>query len=74
MKNPFETGVPTRHLIYTIVTDVATSSTWRIVENKLWGMTLSKFRESESFSRSIGASIKLCVREHFYKRRKAWTS
>lgn len=50
MKNPFETGVPTRHLIYTIATDVATSSTWRIVENKLWGMTLSKFRESESFS------------------------
>lgn len=50
MKNPFETGVPTRHLIYTIATDVATSSTWIIVETELWCRTLKKFRESASFS------------------------
>ncbi len=33
----------------------------------------SQYEQSRNI-RSIGASIKLCVREHFYKRRKAWTS
>lgn len=59
MKNPFEMGVSVWHGVRSITTDSVASDVWLIVEDQLWSMTATKFRES---ARTIGSEIVPIIR------------